>query len=309
MEHPKQLVVKESSGERLDRFVANHSPELSRSFIQKLIGDGWITVNNHPAKPALKLKPGDCIAITDPPPEPSPLAPEQIPLDVRYDDADIMVVNKPPGMTTHPAPGNRSGTLVNALLGLLPGLTEGLGPERPGIVHRLDKDTSGLIVIAKNLRALASLSHQFKSRQVEKMYLALVKGYPGPESGLIDAPIGRHPTHRQKMAVVPSGRPAQTAYQTKCHLGNCALLLLKPQTGRTHQIRVHLAKIGHPVIGDATYGTRSELVARQFLHAYKLTFKLPSSGLPVTFTAPLPPDLKYALEKLGGNLSGIEDGQ
>ncbi|MCL2149381.1 MAG: RluA family pseudouridine synthase [Dehalococcoidia bacterium] len=305
MDRPKQLVVDHGS-KRLDCFVAEHSPEFSRSFIQKLIAEGWITVNAQPAKPALRLKTGDRVVIATPPPEPSPLAPEHIPLDIIYEDADLIVINKPSGMTTHPAPGNRAGTLVNALLGLLPELTAGSAPERPGIVHRLDKDTSGLIVVAKHRRALEDLSGQFKSRRVEKTYLALVKGHPEPEAGLIDAPIGRNPVHHQRMAVVSSGRPAQTAYRVRRRLGGYTLLTLKPATGRTHQIRVHLAGIGHPVVGDAVYGIRSELVARQFLHAYKLTFRLPSTGTEATFTAPLPTDLGSALETLVCGGSRIE---
>ena len=306
MERTTQLLA-ESSGERLDRFVALRSPEYSRSYVQKLIEEGWITVNGRLAKPALKLKTGDRIFITEPPPEPSPLTPEHILLNVHYEDSDIIVVDKPPGMTTHPAPGSRSGTLVNALLGLLPKLADSENPERPGIVHRLDKDTSGLIVVAKNRKALETLSNQFKSRRVKKVYLALVKGHVKPDRGLIDAPIGRDAVHRQKMAVTSSGRSAQTAYRVKRYLDGYTLLELRPETGRTHQIRVHLAEIGYPVVGDTVYGVRSGLVPRQFLHAYKLTFRLPSTGEQVTFTTRLPDDLKTALEKIKRGASEIED--
>jgi 23S rRNA pseudouridine1911/1915/1917 synthase len=305
MERTKQLVA-ESSGERLDRFIALRSPDLSRSYIQKLIEEGWISVNARLAKPALKLKPGDHIIITEPPPEPSPLTPEHIPLNIHYEDADIIVIDKPPGMTTHPAPGSRSGTLVNALLGMLPKLAESDNPERPGIVHRLDKDTSGLIVIAKNRTALEALSNQFKSRRVKKVYLALVKGHVKPDRGLIDAPVGRVPVHRQRMAVVSSGRAAQTAYRVKRYLEGYTLLEMRPETGRTHQIRVHLSEIGYPIIGDTVYGSKSDLVARQFLHAYKLTFRLPSTGEQVTFTTQLPDDLKAGLEKITRGASLIE---
>ena len=304
MEQPKKLIVENNSG-RLDRFIAQHCPELSRSFIQKLIAGGWVTVNARKVKPSSQLKSGDCVVVTEPPPEPSPLAPESVVLDIRYEDADIIVVNKPPGMTTHPAPGSRSGTLVNALLGLLPKLAESDNPERPGIVHRLDKDTSGLIVVAKNRKALENLSDQFKSRQVQKGYLALVRGHVQPEVGLIDAPIGRDPIRRQKMAIVDSGRPAQTEYRVKCYLENHTLLALKPATGRTHQIRVHLSGIGHPVAGDVTYGTKSVLVARQFLHAYRLSFRLPLTGGEITITADLPSDLRAALDKLSCPVSNI----
>lgn len=305
MEPAKQLVA-ENSGERLDRFVANHSPEFSRSYIQKLIADGWITLDGNQVKPSLKLKLGDRVTITEPPPEPSPLTPEHIPLDILYEDADLMVVNKPPGMTTHPAPGSRSGTLVNALLGISSELAEGSDPERPGIVHRLDKDTSGLIVVAKNRKALENLSDQFKSRQVQKIYLALVKGHVRPEIGLIDAPIGRDHAHYKKMAIVASGRPAQTAFRVQRYFDNYTLLALKPQTGRTHQIRIHLKEVGYPVVGDTTYGQKSELIARQLLHAYKLTFRLPSTSQQRTFTAPLPIDIMDALEKLTPGASNIE---
>ena len=304
MEQPKKLIVENNSG-RLDRFIAQHCPELSRSFIQKLIAGGWVTVNARKVKPSSQLKSGDCVVVTEPPPEPSPLAPESVSLDIRYEDADIIVVNKPPGMTTHPAPGSRSGTLVNALLGFLPKLAESDNPERPGIVHRLDKDTSGLIVVAKNRKALENLSDQFKSRQVQKGYLALVRGHVQPEVGLIDAPIGRDPIRRQKMAIVDSGRPAQTEYRVKCYLENHTLLALKPATGRTHQIRVHLSGIGHPVAGDVTYGTKSVLVARQFLHAYRLSFRLPLTGEEITITADLPSDLRAALDKLSCPVSNI----
>jgi len=307
MEHAIELVA-DSCGERLDRFVANRCPEFSRSFVQKLISGGWVTVNSQQAKPALKLRSGDNITITEPPPEPSPLTPECIPLDILYEDADVIVVNKPPGMTTHPAPGNHSGTLVNALLGILPGLAEGGSPERPGIVHRLDKDTSGLIVVAKSRKALEDLSNQFKSRLVHKVYLTLARGHVQPTAGLIDAPIGRDASHRKKMAIVSSGRPAQTSYRVIRYLDGYSLLSIEPATGRTHQIRVHLAEIGYPVVGDATYGKRSELVTRQFLHAYQLTLQLPATGEQITFTAPLPVDLKAALEKLAPGASNITDG-
>jgi 23S rRNA pseudouridine1911/1915/1917 synthase len=306
MECTKQLVA-ENSGERLDRFVFANSNNFSRSYIQKLIEEGWITLNHHLAKAATRLKTGDMVSITEPPPQPSPLSPENIPLKVHYQDDDIVVIDKPAGMTTHPAPGNRSGTLVNALLGLLPKLAESDNPERPGIVHRLDKDTSGLIVVAKNHRSLENLSSQFKSRRVKKVYLALVQGHVKPDRGIIDAPVGRDPVHRQLMAVTSAGRPAQTAYRVKRYLDGYTLLELRPETGRTHQIRVHLAEIGYPVVGDTVYGKKSPLVARQFLHAYKLTFKLPSSGEQVTFTTSLPDDLKAAMENIARGSSSIEE--
>jgi 23S rRNA pseudouridine1911/1915/1917 synthase len=305
MESTRQLAV-EDGGQRLDRFLAAGCPELSRSFIQKLIAEGHVLVNGKEARPSLKLKDGDLISVTVPPPQPSQLAAEDIPLDVLYQDDDLIVVNKPAGMTTHPAPGNRSGTLVNALLALLPALPEASSPERPGIVHRLDKDTSGLIVVAKNRRALETLAAQVKSRQVKKTYLALVKGKLKPGQGLIDAPIGRDPSHRQRMAVVSSGRPARTRYRVLKQLPGYSLIAAMPETGRTHQIRVHMAEIGHPIVSDATYGTRSDILPRQFLHAYSLSFLLPSNGRQVAFTAYLPEDMQRALEGIAAGASVID---
>ncbi len=299
MQSPIRLRAEEG-GERLDRFIARAAPELSRSFVQRLIADGHVTVNGKPAKPSLKLTAGDGVEVILPPPTPSPVTAEDIPLSILYEDDDLLVVDKPAGLTTHPAPGHGTGTLVNALLAHLPRLPESDNPARPGIVHRLDKDTSGLLIVAKTPPALARLSAQFKSRFVKKTYLALVTGRVTPEKGVIDAPIGRDPVHRQRMAVTYTGRPARTGYKVLRYLPGATLLEAYPETGRTHQIRVHFAAVGHPVVGDATYGTPSRLVGRQFLHAYRLSFRLPSSGKPVEFTAPLPPDLQEALKQLGG---------
>jgi 23S rRNA pseudouridine1911/1915/1917 synthase len=298
MEPLIQLVVEETTRERLDRFIARQQPALSRSYIQKLIADGHVYVNNKSARASRKIKPGDRIDITQPPPEPSPLAPEDIPLEIIYEDADLLVIDKPAGMTTHPAPGNMQHTLVNALLSHLPGLPESDNPARPGIVHRLDKDTSGLILVAKNRHALNYLSGQFQSREVKKTYLALVQGKVTPATGVIDAPVGRDAHNRQKMAISATGRTARTAYSVIKYLSQYTLLEARPETGRTHQIRVHFAAVGHPVAGDSTYGNRSALLSRQFLHAHKLSFKLPSSGATVEFTSPLPRDLQTVLDLL-----------
>jgi len=292
------LLTAGSSGDRLDLFVVRQLPELSRSFVQKLIDGGYITLNGGPARPGLRLEEGDSVSVIIPPPEPSPLAAEAIPLNIIYEDDDLLVIDKPAGMTTHPAPGNPAHTLVNALLSHLPALPESDNPARPGIVHRLDKDTSGLILIAKTPAALASLSAQFKLRGVKKAYIALVKGKLIPWSGIIDAPIGRDRSHCQKMAVSDSGRPARTAYTTLRQFAGYTLVEARPETGRTHQIRVHFASVGHPIVGDATYGTKSELVRRQFLHAQRLSFRLPSTGKTVEFTSPLPADLQSALDRL-----------
>jgi 23S rRNA pseudouridine1911/1915/1917 synthase len=297
VENPRLLKVEES-GERLDIFVARHLPELTRSAAQRLIDSGHITLNGEPAKAGFRLKEGDEVSVSVPPPPPSDIRAENIPLKIIYEDADLLVVDKPAGMTVHPAPGSPAHTLVNAVLSHLPELPDGGGPGRPGIVHRLDKDTSGLIVIAKTPQAHANLAAQFRSRVVKKTYVALVAGKLIPAVGVIDAPVGRDRSHRQRMAITSTGRSARTAYKVLDCLNGYTLVEAHPETGRTHQIRVHFASVGHPVVGDATYGSRSELVGRQFLHAHKLSFKLPSTGKRVEFTSPLPEDLKQALDRL-----------
>jgi len=288
----------DSSGVRLDKFVGEKCPELSRTHAQKLIAGGFITVNGRPAKSSLKLNAGDSVHITIPPEPPSRLTPEDIPLNIIYEDDDLLVVDKPAGLAVHPAPGHPGHTLVNAVLNYLPGLAENGDSLRPGIVHRLDKDTSGLLLVAKNRVAHANLSEQFKSRSVAKSYLVLVRGKLTPESGFIEAAIGRDPRNRQRMAVVSRGREARTEYRVVRYVGDCSLLEIKPETGRTHQIRVHLAAIGFPVMGDTTYGVKSSHLSRQFLHAAKLGFKLPSTSQYVEFESPLPPDLEQALRDI-----------
>jgi 23S rRNA pseudouridine1911/1915/1917 synthase len=285
----------DTSGIRLDRFVGESCPGLSRTRAQKLIADGFITVNGERIKAGQKLVAGDRVAVVIPPEPPSPLSPEEIPLGVIYEDDDLLVVDKPAGLAVHPAPGHPGRTLVNAVLARLPDLPDKDGNPRPGIVHRLDKDTSGIILVAKNRIAQADLAAQFKSRSVSKTYLVLVKGKLAPESGIIEAAIGRDPKDRQRMAVVSRGREARTAYRVIKYIGGYSLLEIKPETGRTHQIRVHLAAIGYPVVGDATYGVRTPNLSRQFLHASKLGFRLPSSGEYVEFESPLTPDLERAL--------------
>jgi 23S rRNA pseudouridine1911/1915/1917 synthase len=284
-------------GSRLDAYVAGALADISRTYAQKLIADGLITVNGLAAKASRKLVPGEVVSVTVPPPETCELAAEDIPLDIVYEDKDLLVVNKPAGLTVHPAPGNPCHTLVNALLFRFPELS-GEDNIRPGIVHRLDKDTSGLIIVARNRTAHNRLAAQFKSRDVSKAYLALVRGHLSPEKGVIDAPIGRDPKKRQRMAVTGTGRPARTEYSVIRQIGGYTLLEARPKTGRTHQIRVHLASIGHPVVGDATYGAESPLVDRQFLHAYRLGFKLPSDGRYIELESPLPLDLQQALDKI-----------
>jgi len=285
-------------GERLDVFLSRAVAGLSRSQARRLIDDGLVTVDGAPERPSYRLPAGARVAATIPPAQEAEPAAERLPLTVIYQDEDVIVVDKPPGLTVHPAPGHPSGTLVNALLALAPELADVGDRIRPGIVHRLDRDTSGLLVVARNERARAGLSRQLKQREVSKTYLALVKGLPEPPQGTIEAPIGRHPRNRKKMAVVAGGREAETRYRLREEIDGFALLEVEPVTGRTHQIRVHLAAIGHPVVGDATYGKRSEIVARQFLHAWRLAFDLPSSGRRVEFESPLPADLRAALARL-----------
>ncbi len=291
--------VVDKSGVRLDRFVGDRCQELSRTHAQKLIVDGCVTVNGQPAKASLKLGIGDRVDIAIPPTSPTPLSPEAIPLNILYEDDDLLVVDKPAGLTVHPAPGHPGHTLVNAILAHYPHLADIGDSLRPGIVHRLDKDTSGVMLVAKNRVAQANLSEQFKSRSVSKAYMVLVKGKLTPENGIIEADIGRDPRNRQRMAVVSRGREARTEYRVVKYIGGYSLLEITPETGRTHQIRVHLGAIGFPVVGDPVYGVKSTYLSRQFLHACRLGFKLPSTGEYVEFTSELPPDLEQALKEIG----------
>ena len=286
-------------GIRLDKFVGDRCPGLSRTRARKLIDEGFVSVNGRPAKASFRLSVDDKVDIVVPPEPPASLSPEAIPLKIVYEDADLLVIDKSAGLTVHPAPGHPSGTLVNAVLSYLPALAGGEDPVRPGIVHRLDRDTSGLIIVAKNRAAHENLSDQFKARSVSKSYIVLVKGKLVPESGIIEAAIGRDPRNRQRMAVVAKGREARTEYRVIKYVGDYSLLEIRPQTGRTHQIRVHLAAIGFPVVGDAAYGVASPRLSRQFLHASRLAFTLPSTSRPVEFTSPLPPDLEQALKEIG----------
>jgi 23S rRNA pseudouridine1911/1915/1917 synthase len=291
-------LIADISGIRLDKFVGDKCPGLSRTHARELIDNGFITVRGNSVKPSLKLNAGDKISVIIPAEQPATIAAEKIPLKIIYEDTDLLVVDKPAGMAVHPAPGSPEHTLVNAILSYLPSLAEDAESLRPGIVHRLDKDTSGLILVAKNRVAQAALSDQFKSRSVSKYYLTLVNGKLTPEKGIIEAAIGRDPHNRQKMAVTEDGREARTEYRVIRYYGNYTLLEIKPETGRTHQIRVHLAAIGFPVMGDATYGFKSPHLSRQFLHAHRIRFKLPATGEYVEFESPLPPDLEKALAEI-----------
>jgi 23S rRNA pseudouridine1911/1915/1917 synthase len=290
--------VVEKSAVRLDKYISEKCPKLSRSQAQKLIDGGYVTVNDRAAKAGLKLNAGDRVEVVMPPPSPSPLSPEAMPLKILYEDADLLVVDKPAGLTVHPATGHPGHTLINAILAHFPHLADMGDSLRPGVVHRLDRDTSGVMLVAKNSAAQLNLAEQFKSRSVTKAYLVLVKGHLTPERGIIEADIGRHPSDRKRMAVVRQGREARTEYTVVKYLDNYTLLEVRPQTGRTHQIRVHLAAIGFPVVGDAVYGVESPHLSRQFLHAYKLGFRLPSTGEYVEFTSELPEDLERALREI-----------
>jgi 23S rRNA pseudouridine1911/1915/1917 synthase len=294
---PTDLVA-DVAGERLDVFVARRLPALTRSRVQRLIADGAITVAGDRAKSSLRLEPGQRVTVDVPPPSPSRAEPEPIALDVIYEDADILAVNKPPRMTVHPAPAHSGGTLVNAILAHCDDLSGIGGVMRPGIVHRLDRDTSGVILVAKNDAAHNALARQLKERTIEKTYIALVEGTPKPPQGAIDAPIARDPKQRQRMGVISGGRQSYTAYRVTERFDGASLLEARPKTGRTHQIRVHLAAIGHPIVGDRVYGKRSLLVDRQFLHALRITFGHPRTGHRMTLEAPLAADLEAALAKL-----------
>lgn len=287
-------------GIRLDRYVSGECGELSRSYARKLIDQGHVTVNGEVVKASHKLDVGDRVDVTIPPPAPSPLAAEAIPLTIVYEDSDLLVVDKPAGLTVHPAPGHPSHTLVNAVLAYCPDILAIDGSQRPGIVHRLDKDTSGLMLVAKNHAAHLNLSQQLSARSIVRRYKVLVRGRLSPERGAIEAPIGRDPRHRQRMAVVSRGRPACTRYRVLGYPGEYTLLEATLETGRTHQIRVHLSAIGYPVVGDTVYGTRSPFLGRQFVHAHRLRFQLPSTGEIVELSSELPPDLEGALRHIAG---------
>ncbi len=293
-------VPPEARGERLDRWLHARFPDLSRSRIQRLVEGGWILVDGRPPRKAgQRLRGGEEVHIHIPPPEPTTLEPEPIPLEIVYEDEDLAVLVKPAGMVVHPAPGHATGTLVHALLHRYPDLEVG-GTERPGIVHRLDQGTSGLMVVARTDAAHRALTAQMAAREVFKVYWALVHGHP-PERGTVDAPIGRHPVDRKRMAVVSGGREARTHYHVLARGGEVSLLELKLETGRTHQIRVHMAHLGHPLVGDPVYGRRRDPMGleRPFLHAARLAFRHPRTGRRLVFQAPLPEDLRALLRRLG----------
>lgn len=324
-------VPPEAAGQRLDVFLAGAAGlGFTRSRVQSLIERGLVRLEGRPARAAQRVRAGERVEVAPPEPEPAAARPEAIPLEVVHEDADLLVIDKPRGLVVHPAPGHPGGTLVNAVLARCPDLAAINDVVRPGIVHRLDKDTTGLLVVAKNAGAYASLSGQLKERAVRREYLALVHGQPRDE-GTVEAPIGRHPTDRKRMAVVERGRPAVTRYRVLERFpsppgrapgggggrgGGYALLAVRLETGRTHQIRVHMAHIGHPVAGDPLYGAgprgrrdapdRFLGLAGQALHAGRLAFRHPRTGAWVEFSAPPPEDFAAALARLRRGIRGFE---
>lgn len=313
------VVPAAQAGSRLDRTLSELFPERSRSFLARLIEQGHVHLDGAPVvKSSTRVEPGQTVEVTFPPPEPSTVESQDLPLTVLYEDADIVVIDKPPGLVVHPAAGHRDQTLVNALLFHVPDLSGVGGELRPGIVHRLDKDTSGVMIIAKNDEAHRKLSAAWGTDRVRKEYLALVYGTPAESSGVIDAPIGRHPRDRKRMAVVKGGRAAMTEYEVIGQYRHVSLVRLVLRTGRTHQIRVHMKHLGHPIVGDPVYSgpqwrgipdkklqkTLSSL-GRQALHAWKITFDHPRTGERTTIEAPLREDLRRVILDCGGHAAAL----
>jgi 23S rRNA pseudouridine1911/1915/1917 synthase len=299
---PPIWVPPTAAGDRLDRFLALHLPQLSRARIQDLIAQGYVQLNGQPCTKKSLLKEGDRLDVELPEPQPLALAPEPVPLNVLYEDEHLVILNKPAGMVVHPAAGHEQGTLVHALLAHCSRLSGINGVQRPGIVHRLDKDTSGAIAIAKTDLVHQHLQQQIQSKTAQRHYLGIVAGVPKATAGTIDAPIGRHPRDRQKMAVVPTGRHAVTHWQVQERLGNYSLLHFRLETGRTHQIRVHAAQAGWAIAGDPLYGNRPRLLAQhlpgQALHAVALHLTHPITGEELRVDAPLPPGWQALLGAL-----------
>ena len=307
---PLRLVVPAAgAGVRLDRFLAGVTAIGTRSQAKQLIDGGCVAVDGQRAKAARVLRAGERIAVEIPPPAPHRIEPEAIALTVLHEDPDLLVIDKPPGMVVHPAPGARSGTVVNAVLGRFGSLAGVGAADRPGIVHRLDKDTSGVLLIARTASALEALARQFRSRTLEKRYLAVVRGRVARAEGLIDRPIGRHPVERKRMSVrTRRGRAAVTRYRVLERFPWATYLELRPETGRTHQLRVHLAALGHPIVGDAVYGSQRRIsrgtplavtsFSRQALHAARLRFAHPRTGGEMTVEAAVPADFEALLNAL-----------
>ncbi len=309
-------VAAAEAGARLDQLLVQRL-SFSRARLQKLLKSGLVEVNGRVLAASYRVRAGDAVTVTVPPPEPSDLLPEALPLNIVYEDRDLLVVNKPPGLVVHPGAGHRQGTLLNALLHHCPDLAEIGEISRPGLVHRLDKDTSGLLVVAKTELAHQALVRQFQEHTITKKYLALVWGRLPAREGQIDRQVGRHPTERRKMSAHPRrGKTALTLWRVIKELpGPLTLMELTPETGRTHQLRVHLASLNHPVLGDATYGGGvsrlkghlklkglAPLVRRQLLHAWQLGFTHPRTGERLSWEAPLPEDFREILDFLAENL-------
>lgn len=286
---------------RLDRYLAGLDPALSRTQVQRLIGSGQVRLNDAPARPGTRLRPGDRLTWEVPPAVPTTLQPEAIDLDVIYEDEDLLVLDKPAGLVVHPGPGHGTGTLVHALLARGAEWSSVGGAERPGIVHRLDRDTSGLLVVARNDAAHRELSRQLQERTMHRAYRAIVVGEVPDAAARIEAAIGRDPKHRQRMAVRAEGREAVSEFRRLEMASRHTLLEVGLQTGRTHQVRVHLAYIGHPVLGDPVYGRRSPLIDRPALHAADLRLRHPRSGAPLHWHSRPPADFQGAWAALGGS--------
>ena len=323
MARTRTLIVDEAEvGARLDVWLTRAAPDLSRARVQALIAESHVLVDDQPARASRRLRGGESVSLTIPVPIAAAPAPEDIPLRVVYEDKHLLVIDKPAGLVVHPGAGQAQGTLVNALLHLVKDLSGVGGVLRPGIVHRLDRGTSGLLVVAKDDEAHRALVRQFAGRTVEKEYLAIVHGVPRARSGTIDLPLGRDPVHRQKMSVrAPRGRAARSDYTVAEALDGAALVRVRIHTGRTHQIRVHLAALGHPVAGDAAYGgTRAPSarrpeakaallgLSRPALHAARLSFTHPETGVRLTFESALPEDLVHALDALRPTASAKKQG-
>lgn len=316
-EAPIEFIVAESQDDlRLDWFLAQQLPRYSRTFLRRVINAAAVQVDGKRVKASHRLSPGERITLVLPElPREGP-APEEIPLEILYEDSALAAVNKPPGMVVHPGKGNWRGTLTSALQFHFDRLSSLAGPSRPGIVHRLDRDTSGVLVVAKHDRAHQALARQFEARTVSKEYFAIVAGRPDRDRDTIDLPIGLHPRQREKMAIRrddPASRPAQSFYEVVRRFDGFASMRIRPKTGRTHQIRIHLASIGCPVLCDRAYGGRAQitrgelsrlleddevLLERQALHASRLCLAHPDTGEPLDFSAPLPEDLQYVLRAL-----------
>jgi 23S rRNA pseudouridine1911/1915/1917 synthase len=293
------VVPPDAAGRRLDQFLAAQLPEFSRAQLQHFISAASVRVDGKPAKPSERLRAGQSVEIAVPPPAPAGIVPREMPLSIVYESSDFIVVDKPAGLVVHPAPGHADDTLANALMARFPGLAVGQAL-RPGIVHRLDKGTSGLMVVALTDTAYRFLAAGMAAREIHKGYLALVHGDLEHDHGTIEAPIGRDRRDRQRMGIVPGGREARTHFRVLERFGGFTLLKLVLETGRTHQIRVHLQGIGHPVVGDEVYGRKSPNLGldRPFLHSWHLGLPLPGGEACLTLWAPLPPDLQEALDRL-----------